>query len=379
MLIIAVAVVLAMLLWPEDPPPGADPGAAVASEPGRTAAPRSARRSARDLPASPAEQAVQTFLEANRYPPSQGRLTHENVDLLDPFGWHGGVLHLEDASGAPVQVTFSADRHTVTGAEEVRATLEARRRGAPIALRIIASSAVAQAADYAYAGAPRGTVPTDPGANTLEERRLPLGFVDDAHVYRARITPTEAFPDHHGDVRLEVTYAFEAETEERRVHLKVFVTPEDLVPARFTGAFADRIVEGSLLVEAGIEVFDPGPFVIDANLLDARGEPVAWTRYKGDLPSGSTVVPLSFFGLVLRDAGGPSPWTVRDLRGYRVSFGDVVTRRDVAPYAGTHVTRAYPLDDLTSEVYDSEEKRRALDALREEAQRNPPPLPAGDR
>jgi hypothetical protein len=135
------------------------------------------------------------------------------------------------------------------------------------------------------------------------------------------------------------------------------------VPARFTGAFSDRVENGSLVVEAGIQVERPGRYLIDCNLYDADDRPVAWTRYKGELEAGAATAPLEFFGKVVVDAGARPPFRIGELRGSLYAPGEDPDLVSMRPFEGGYVTANHAGGELLATAWDSPEKRAKIAAL----------------
>jgi hypothetical protein len=143
------------------------------------------------------------------------------------------------------------------------------------------------------------------------------------------------------------------------------------VPARFTGEFREGIENGSLLLEAGVEVRAAGWYVIDCNLYDADGYPLAWTRFKGALAAGAERVPLSFFGKVLRDAAAPSPYSIGELRGQRFVEGRDPDADLMPSYRGRYSTRPFPLTAFSDREWDDVSRRARIERLRVEQSASP--------
>jgi hypothetical protein len=82
--------------------------------------------------------------------------------------------------------------------------------------------------------------------------------------------------------------------------------------AFLTGSFADSNPDGSLAVDAEVDVLAPGRFHIEATLYDAAGQhKVAWAQAAAELEPGRQWMRLPFFGLALRERGIDGPYLVR--------------------------------------------------------------------
>jgi len=146
-------------------------------------------------------------------------------------------------------------------------------------------------------------------------------------------------------------------------HLLVPYTPATAVPARFVGATTDSLVDGAVVLEVGVDVREPGRYLIDANLHAADGEPLAWTRFKGDLARGTTRVALRFFGKALRDRGVAGPYFLGELRGALYREGVEPNLASMPPSLEPYRTREYALDELSDAPWDSAKKQATIAKL----------------
>ena len=133
--------------------------------------------------------------------------------------------------------------------------------------------------------------------------------------------PNEHWPDHIGE--LEVTATFGAPgLREQTGRLRFYFTGADRIPARFTGQFSDDTRNGDLAIEVGVNIETEGAYRIEGNLFDGDDQPVAWAQAETDLAPGAHDVALVFYGLAFHDARAVAPFTLRELRGYRLRRGD---------------------------------------------------------
>ena len=169
-------------------------------------------------------------------------------------------------------------------------------------------------------------------------------------------------PDHFGPVALLARYAVGTEPE-REETIRIFVTPLDLEPARFTGNFRDVEEDGSLVVEVGIDVDEPGFYRIDANLVGPNGEPVAWSSYKGELAERDGIVPLRFFGKLLRDRGIAGPYRLQQLRGYLFREGLFPDRVHMPDHDEPFETSDWKLSSFSDDEWDSPHRRHMVELM----------------
>lgn len=131
--------------------------------------------------------------------------------------------------------------------------------------------------------------------------------------------------------------------------------------ARLTGFFRDARVEGSLRVEAQVEVFEGSRFHLEATLGSREGDPLAWAQHAATLEPGLHWMPLTFYGLALFESGVDGP--------YRLLSVALTTtgRMPNIPHAlrrDAHRTAAYAAEDFTHEPFEGSEGARPEDPLR---------------
>ena len=81
--------------------------------------------------------------------------------------------------------------------------------------------------------------------------------------------------------------------------------------ATLTGRYADAMIDGSLQVQAEVEVKAEGRFHLEATLYSIDGQPLAWAQDALPLAPGTQWIPLSFYGLILREKGVDGPYVLR--------------------------------------------------------------------
>ncbi len=320
-------------------PPRAAPAAATPTEP--------------DAPVLPDDDPIALYRKQTRYAPTSGVLAPTALDLLEPNRRYERFVPIGDTvdrgSGEEIRFLFTADKYYYEGDEDVKARLEVQRSGRAVPIDIQLS-----------------TVEAEGGSGRIGEAK-PLAFDRDGDVHRARIDLAESFPEHHGPLRLVVRFGF-GEGEAQEADLRVFTTPANSIPGRFLGRYRDAPQNGSLLVEAAVEIFDAGFYRFDANLFAHDGAPLAFANFKGHLEPGVRWIPLEFFGLLLIDLGASGPYEVRNLRGYRFLDGHYPDRLRLRDATTTYWTHGYALASFSDEEFTSPEKQRVLELLELDAQ-----------
>jgi hypothetical protein len=82
--------------------------------------------------------------------------------------------------------------------------------------------------------------------------------------------------------------------------------------AQLTGRYRDAIVEGSLAIDAEVDVFRPGRFHLEGTLYSQDGrQGIAEAQTAGELPRGRHLLRLTFFGRILSQRGVDGPYLLR--------------------------------------------------------------------
>lgn len=380
----AVAIVIVVYaLWPRDrehsartPPHAApavvEPGASATAPDHAGRAPALATRvdpyPEHGIDGVSTDDPLTAYRRANVYPPTSRPLSAEHADLLAPNQRHETARPTDADDGT--MFLFTADRYFVIGDEALTATLEVWRDHTPIA------PAIRQA--FAVVLRP-GQAPAPADAIPITYTPRPGGGVV------ARFAPsTLRGLEHQTAIGMYIEFATgTGEAAVQRASFDFQYTPAGGIPARFTGTFSDAIVDGSVVVTAEVDVARAGPYLIDCNLYDAAGQPVAWTRFKAPLAAGRQRAPLVFFGKVLVDAGARGPFRIGQLRGARFDAGRDPDLEQMPPYPGAYETRAYTPDQFSSAEWDSPEKRKLIELLTQQQaagrhQGAATPAPAGE-
>jgi hypothetical protein len=296
---------------------------------------------ARGAPGLATDDPLTAYRKANVYPPTSRPLARDQLDLLRPGQRHETMR--PDDHGFGITYLFTADRYFVIGDETLTATLDVRRNGKPIPVTITQAYAMVI------------------GPSSRDPQPIPLSFSPSGLTFAATFAPARLDLPRQAAIGVYVEFDFDAGRQ--GAHFDFQYTPTRGIPARFTGAFRDEIEAGSLVIHAGVAVDTPGRYVIDGNLFDAADQPVAWSRFKGELAAGVHDADLVFFGKVLVDGNARGPFHIGQLRGARFAAGLDPDLEQMPPYAGTYTTRDYPADAFSGAEYDSPDKQRMIQLL----------------
>lgn len=360
------------LVWwgwrgPEPPPPAAPSAAAgkidLASWQGAQRAVPHQARTAAEPAARKTGRPIDLYLAQSRYPPASRPLDRQrNPDLID---WN---IRWDDPrvtqGNRTVDYLYSGNVLWVIGERPITTFLRVRRDGVPTDVKITQAFV---------------TVEVQSGEPLPPEAResIPLAYTLVEGQYLATFRPADLpWIKRVVDLVFHIEFDYGGGSLERAV-LAAGYTPTAAAPARFTGQYREAIEKGSLVIYAGVEVLKGGWYNLDCNLWDAANQPVAWTRFKGELQPGMREARLMFFGKVLTDSGSTSPWHLGELRGFRYEANASPSEELMDPPSASFTTRRYSLSELSPAEWDAPERDRMLQALlADESTGQAPPIPA---
>ena len=296
---------------------------------------------------------VRRYLEQTVYPPSVGRLTEAQADLVEPnrrFEEYRPIPEtFSQNADEIVTVRLTCDHYYYEGDDPIELSLEVLRGNTAVALLSLDAGV------------------TREGRSGLEGGRTAVRFTPEADQWVATLDPAR-FADHHGPIVVDARIQYSPDGWHDET-LRLFLTPAGRIPARFTGAVEDEVVNGHLLVRVGIEVDQPGQYRIDANLYDRNDRPIAFSAYKGRLSPSDRTVPIEFFGRLLRDIGARGPFRVGEIRGYRFMDGEYPDRERMAGLPGHFPIRDHPLEAFSADEFMDAHKARMVELLMEDVAR----------
>ena len=343
LLSIGLALYGARTLWaafaPESSEASESSTMASASPPPATVGSIASAEPSMEPPAEPLDEppldhpALRRYAELNRYSDSSRRIDEDSFDLLEPNARYEDWQPLSgsDGGGPRFSVFFTADRYAIRGDETARIRFSLRRDGVEVPVR----------------GFSLHVAPIGPMLDDADRDPVRLDAERSGLSRQAELDPDSLWPDHVG--RVVATARFSAEgLDDQSGTLAFQVTPSSRIPARFDGRFTDRLRAGDLVVDVGLQVDTEGVYRIEGNLYDGYGAPVAWARFQGALEPGLRTAPVVFDGLILHDAGARGPFSLRQLRGYRMRPADVPHKEDLRDWPSPHELEGdYLLSDFS--------------------------------
>lgn len=289
-----------------------------------------------------------TYREQTRYP-HESRPIAEHPDQVHPFAPIQESLPLRfpgsKAAVPGVRILTTQDRVFMSGEEVVKVSVSAQDdAGKTLPLLITRAVAFDLPDPRQAAGRPQ----------------LALDFSGSDGVYSAQFQPSRtAFADFAGTLRLQVTLSQDG----RQGVVNFDVVYQPLVPAEW-GAISDRVADGSLDFLVGLNVKQPGRYVVNARVDDARGEPFALVSFNEEIGSGVQVARLRVFGKLLRDALPAMPLRLRDLQGFLLMQDRFPDRAMLPRREGVvHRSASYALKGFSDAEWSSEERNRYLAEL----------------
>ncbi|MGQ9844448.1 MAG: hypothetical protein ACUVRK_12935 [Spirochaetota bacterium] len=304
------------------------------------------------------QQALYDYKKLSIYPPHSRPLSKENIDLLMPNRRYEQPLPID--KGSDIYYLFTADKYRVIADETITFVLMVLEGTKPESTRIpisINKSIIKRGLHYNT-------------AKYVAELSWVKNNVGD---YIADIQCAQAFSDQKKVATYWADVEFKVGDEIINAAISFEYFPENTIPAKFTGKFSERIADGSLYIDVELQVYRKGFYIIDGNLFDVNGDPVAYSIQKQELNTGIVQVPLLFFGKVLIDGKAKPPFVLKDLRGYRFIEAttpdpEFMDREMIKPYEGEYKTTISSLKGLSNKEWDDEMKRKRIEFLEKESQ-----------
>jgi hypothetical protein len=116
-----------------------------------------------------------------------------------------------------------------------------------------------------------------------------------------------------GSLELQVTLSVEGMAGELQALQAFYSSP--MVAGRFTGDFSERLNNGALVIDAGVEVQRRMLCFVSANLYSADNEaPLQSAQRRLIVDPSMKSIPLTFFGKIFRDYGAQGAFRLQDLK-----------------------------------------------------------------
>lgn len=295
-----------------------------------------------------------SYLAASKYP-MDSRPAAQNPDQLHPSQpvTEMNAMRLEGGgNSANVFLQTSQSQVYLAAGEAAAFSLRAvDAQGATVP--IVITRALAQGMTY---GASRPT------------QQLVLSFSDDGggadpvagdNAWAGILAPGQTgLAGFHGTIRTEVRYT--AGGRQGFALFDVIYTP--VLPAAWTGKVREALENGSLNFHLGLDVRQPGRYIVTGRVDDANGKPFAVLTFNEVLGVGVRDVTLTVFGKLLTDERPALPLRLRDVDGYLLRENVdpdrlLLPRREGRVFA----SRLRTLEGVSNAQWQSEERTRYLD------------------
>jgi hypothetical protein len=303
-------------------------------------------------PAAPSVRALEAYRRWARYPPSSRPVTDEPDQRL-PHPRVGTVRPLDRNSHEDIEIRQGQDRLYLAPGETAIVDLSASRNG-------ISESVAVDRAELVRA---EGTPPQLSGPVALvifHDDGAPPDVASDGVLTAAVSAPDAALGTFTGNLRLLVTVHIGP--EQGVVSFSFVYTGQP--PARFTGAVREDVEDGSLAIYLGVQVSRPGRYAAVGRLYDSSGQPVAILHFNDVLTEQVRELRLLAFGKLLLDQGASSPFTLREVQGWRMTEQGSPDREMMQMWTGPYQTASYSAAAFSDKEWDSPTKQRRLQALR---------------
>ena len=135
-------------------------------------------------------------------------------------------------------------------------------------------------------------------------------------VFTAQLTPAaENLAQWNGLIRVQI-YGETSDGDKRTARTRFYYGAPS---AKLTGYYRDELVDGHLQLLAEIEVKELGEYRLEATLSGSHGL-LAWSENTVQLEPGITMMPLTFWGLALREANEPGPYKLSSIALANVTY-----------------------------------------------------------
>jgi hypothetical protein len=302
-----------------------------------------------------------SYLAGSKYP-MDSRPAAQNPDQLHPNQPVTEMNPMRQEGGGNNTNVFlqTSQSHVYLAAGEAAAfslrAVDAQGATVPIVI----TRAVAQGMTY---GASRPT------------QQVALSFTDDGggadpvagdNAWAGILAPGQTgLAGFHGTIRTEVRYT--AGGRQGFALFDVIYTP--VLPAAWTGQVREAVENGSLSFHLGLDVRQPGRYIVTGRVDDAQGKPFAVLTFNEVLGVGVREVKLTVFGKLLTDERPALPLRLRDVDGYLLRENVDPDRLLVPRLEGrVFASRTRTLEGVSDAPWQSEERARYLNEYAKDRQ-----------
>ncbi len=181
-------------------------------------------------------------------------------------------------------------------------------------------------------------------------------------VFTTQLTPAaEDLERWDGLIRVQI-YGETSDGDRRKARTRFYY---GVPSAKLTGYYRDELVDGHLQVLAEIEVKETGEYRLEATLSGSRGL-LAWAESTVPLEPGISMMPLTFWGLALREANEPGPYRLSSIALANVTYKPPQLNDAIST---SYQTAPYKPQDFSTERYDDPRLLERAERYEERARR----------
>ncbi len=119
-----------------------------------------------------------------------------------------------------------------------------------------------------------------------------------------------------------------------------------------TGEYREGITaDGNLLFEIQVSASEPARYYIRASLYTSSNTPVGSAQFSENLSTGEHWIPLTYFGLMIRDSNEPGPYLIQTVELAKAG----VPMLRMPPANANMYTQSYSLDEFNSQTYQEQQ------------------------
>ncbi len=267
---------------------------------------------------------VAAFEKLNRYQQGTTPVSDDDYDLLNPGARYERRHSLSRNPGDPDadwSVLLTADRYYITEDQTSLVTLSLWHGDAPKTATIES----ARISMFDNIGKPIS-------------RPATVFYAGNQAVIRLK--PSDYWPAESGPLKVEITYSSH-NLGTKRGRLDFHYTGPERIPAAFIDVLADNVIEGDLVFDVAVEVYQKGEYRISALIHDKEGAAFGRAQVNSWLEPGSHLVPLTFDGLLFHDKAVSAPFHLSTLRGERRNPASLQGNDQMPVIAGRYETPIY--------------------------------------
>lgn len=272
-----------------------------------------------------ANGALAVFRDFSKYPPESRPLNTTNWDLLHPWATDTSSLPMVPqqimrqvdslrASGLPeeevlrlVSVPSSLPKYQFEVNKTILAGIQDELRA-----RLIVTPTPQSRLPFQI-HVTRAEVIGDSDFGSLHLGTVPFSCEANAAVCTFLWKAPSPQKQYWGGLQLEVTVTIEGAADEFVVRQPFYSSP--MTAGKFTGSFQEKIVNGSLVIEAGVEVQRRMACFVSANLFSADKEvPTHHVERRMMVDPSMKTIEFNFFGKIFRDFGHEGVFRLQDLK-----------------------------------------------------------------